>query len=341
MSMLTIPHRFQSESASLKTSVKDGKYAEALRALDSMTIYVGVAACFEMQKRDPRGFEKLAGHAKASGNHSWGAFYAMFVANGHMPRNTTNMTPDFRDTARKILLKEDFQHAYGKGLFSNQVSKRRATASTQPFYPEYMHLGRRQRVCQIARDHADIGPLKLRQALLFSLGGLYKWTWAEAGTNPINNGTTCFLFVRSVLQAAGCNVIGGKTSGVVCSCPNGFAELPGSKFNYGWTDAPKPPVLPTAKPGDVFLIDKGKMKSHKSDDLVSSSHVGVIVAVNGTRWEVVEGGDPSHVTKNRFKNLIVEDDRWVFEEDTKTSAGRRPISGWLSIDNINASNWMA
>ena len=97
MSMLTIPQRFQSESASIKTSVKDGKYAEALRVLDDMTIHVGVAACFDVCRNVDRakGLEKLATHAKASGGHAWGAFYSMFVATGHMQRGTAQHDTGF------------------------------------------------------------------------------------------------------------------------------------------------------------------------------------------------------------------------------------------------------
>ena len=229
-------------------------YAAALTTLKKAGIYGAVASCFDLARSDLAAFNGLAAHATNGGGDAWSRYCLLLAKNGNLPTSVSRMTRQFLDSARQIvLLARTHEQTLTKRI---GWKSSRATAPSVPFYPEYLHLSRRDRICKIASDHAKLGPKNLRQVNLFSLGGLYKWPWAEGGTSPKKGGTTCFLFIRSVLHAAGCNVIGPKTRKVICNCPGGFSELPGGQRNFGWTESGKS----RPKPGDVFLIRGGSVR---------------------------------------------------------------------------------
>jgi hypothetical protein len=177
----------------------------------------------------------------------------------------------------------------------------------------------------------------VKQAVLFSLGGLYGFPAATAGTKPAI-GTTCLLFSRSVLHAAGCNVIGASTSRFACSCPSGMmAELPHGAFGY--VTAKEYDNAGGARPerGDVFHIMGATFKDRAigADTGNDSSHVGVIVEVrNDKSWITIEGGASDHVTRRHERQLVAVTNpfgKWAFDDDKdKTTAGVRPLQGGAS-----------
>src|SRR5262249_49424126 len=226
--------------------------------------------------------------------------------------------------------------------------KAELVAKAKPFFPEMLrrHRNRRERICAIAGDHANLGPGDVKQAVLFSLGGLYTFPAAKAGTKP-GVGTTCLLFSRSVLHAAGCNVIGGATSRFTCSCPSGMmAELPKTAFGYISAKEYDNPAGARPQRGDGFHImgDTFKDRKNREGTHNDSSHVGIIVEVLSDKsWNPVEGGASDHVTRRRQRKLVAVTSKfgkWAFEDDTETTAGQRPLQGWWSIDKITGTQWM-
>jgi hypothetical protein len=328
----------------VKAAAKARNYVEALRALQSFGVYAGIASCVDLAETDRAAFDAFAAQAAGKPASGWAQFYARLVKDGFMPPGLAAMTKDFFDSARHIVL---LARAEKKKLVEGLWPKAEVVASTKPFFPEMLrrHPSRRDRICAIATDHADLGPDQVKQTVLFSLGGLYGFQAAKAGTKP-GVGTTCLLFSRSVLHAAGCNVIGGSTSRFICNCPSGMmAELPKSTFGYVSAKEYDNPAGARPQRGDIFHIKGDNFKDKAGADTGNdSSHVGIIVEVLSEKsWITVEGGARDHVTRRRERKLVAvtsKHGKLAFEGDTETTAGVRPLQGWWSIDKISGSQWM-
>lgn len=329
----------------VRAAAKAGRYEEALRALQEFGVYAGIASCMDLAETDRSAFEALAAQATGKPGNSWAQFYVRLVKDGCMPQGVQSMTGDFYHAARYLILLAREQK---KKVVDTLWPKAEIVAKSKPFYPEWLraYSSRRDRICAIAADHANLGPGDQKQAVLFSLGGLYTLQNAAAGTKPAI-GTTCLLFVRSVLHAAGCNVISPSTSRFTCNCPNGmYAELPLKAFGYVNASEFDKPGGRRPQRGDIFHIQGENFRNRDTNELTNrdSSHVGVIVNLAGDKsWTTVEGGASDHVTRRRQRRLVEvksEYGNWAFEDDTETTAGRRPLRGWWSIANINASQWM-
>jgi hypothetical protein len=337
--------------------------AGAFQQLQSMGVVDGMVSCLELAEKNRAAFDWLAGVSTAKDKPQ---FAVRVIKDGFLPKEIyTSPNSDIEyHFARVIILRARDEH---KSLTDKLWLKPEDIASKKPFYPEKLrsNADRRKRICAIALAHENFGPGDPRQAALFSLGGLYNFAFAKAGTNPSaggGKGTTCLLVVRSVLHAAGCNVISPTTSRPTCSCPKGmFGELPTDTFGYipavGFDPAKSRPQA-----GDVFhirgddfkweIMKDGPPKDGKPTkvgtgkfDSGDSSHVGVItdVSSDGKTWYTMEGGTSDHVTRRNERKLVSVQSshgHWAFENDTKTKVGRRPIQGWWSIDKINAGQWM-
>jgi hypothetical protein len=331
-------------------AVRAKDYPRALRQLDAfckeLGICAGVSCCVQLDEKDARGFEAFARHVIVAPEGPWARFCVKLVSAGYIPSGEMAMADRHYDDARYMLLLIRAEKRSYVDSRWDLYKKRGYVARTAAFYPEllFRHPNRRERIRAIATMHKGLGPKDVKQTVLFSLGGFYDLNTAHKGAdrqlklNPVPGkapGTTCFLFARSVLHAAGCNVITDKTLPLECSCRNMF-ELPDPIMNQAFVrigDVDKNPP----RPGDVYLI--------QGDDK-ASGHVGVIVdMVDNYTWRTVEGGASDHVNFGSTRTLTKKDPatkgRWAFENDTQTSYGRRPITGWISIDRIPPGQWMA
>jgi hypothetical protein len=207
------------------------------------------------------------------------------------------------------------------------------------------YRGRRARVCAVAQAHANKGPHDQYQIALFSLGGLYDYNVADRGTSP--NGTTCLLFARSVLHAAGWNVIDAgprATTRSSCGCPNGTGELDNLYADHPryYTRATAAAMAVGPQPGDVFHIQGPNYDSASFGNNIDSTHVGVVISASGDTWMTVEGGRGDHVTRARVRKLIsAGTEQWAFEDDVDIAAAKhRPIKGWFDISKLATNRWM-
>ena len=328
-----------------QASAGAGNESAALEHLNKLGIYAAVASCFELAEKDRSAFDTLVRAASRGNAPAWAAFCVKLAKTGTISSGDPRMTDAFYEAARHIVLQA---RADRRSLVTSigWPPQPVTSAKTIPFFPEKLrrHPSLRDRICAIAQDHDKLGPNDVKQAVLFSLGGLYDMTRSLDGTNP--NGTTCFLFARSVLHAAGVNVISGRTDKTTCHCPLGFLELPGTTGLYprefGWTQATNfgSPGGPTPRGGDVYLI-RGDSYVNSKGQMTDSSHVGVIIDVHPTSWHVVEGGAMNHVTRSRWRKLIKKKGKWAFEDDTEGKVHHRPLYGWLSIDGIHKKHLMS
>lgn len=71
------------------------------------------------------------------------------------------------------------------------------------FYPEFRQLTHRKRVLAIAAAHVNCDPTGMKQVNLFALCGKLDLKEAEKSSLADGPGTTCALFMRAVLRAAG------------------------------------------------------------------------------------------------------------------------------------------
>jgi hypothetical protein len=308
----------------------------AFEQLERLPLVDGLVSCLELAEKQRASFDALA--KKATGKAK--AQFVVRVANeGAIPGDTySGISSDIEYHFIRIVILR--ARADKKRLTDALWGKAEDVATVCPFYPEKLKAfpDRRKRICEIARMHSALGPQNPRQAALFSLGGLYDYSKAMAGTHPSGAATTCLLFSRSVLHAAACNVIGQVTLRCACAVPKGpLAEL--SQTVYGYIPASELD-LPTGKrpqAGDIFHIRGGPFPSGND-----SSHLGVIVQVDGNTWSTVEGGGGDHVTRSKTRRLVEVKStygHWAFDDDA-TKAGTRPLQGWYSIDKISAQQWM-
>jgi hypothetical protein len=263
------------------------------------------------------------------------------------------------DEARVFILKK-LAHP-GKGQTPKTTYPTAALQNV--FYPEYVCVNDiRNRVRLLAVNHTydppsrnsnyaapsasppgvDIKAIEDKQRCFFSLGGCF--TWDTTVTNPPGAGTTCGMFVRACLFAAGCRhdpkwytnkdsitaYLGVK--GVLLNDPV-FVKY----------DPAKQP-----KVGDIFYIHKGNFpppptKAPKDPKdpppppppPVDDSHVGIIVSIDGNKWGTVEGGQSHDKTRQKVRTLVINGKTATFEDDTYN----RPIQGWVDIEKYTWGTW--
>jgi hypothetical protein len=347
-SMWTFQGWNKEQHEKITRAVQDNHLEVALGLLDTFGIYNAFASCVDLAEKNRAGFEALAARAAGGSGKSWADFYLRLVKEGAVPAGIASMTDGLYHSARMLLLRAREDNRIKK-LGAHFWPRSEDVARSRPFYPERLrkYPKRRDRVCQLCKDHEGLEPLSDEETALFSLGGLYTYTWARSGTNPQKPATTCILFVRSILQAAGCNVINDNTSKFICSCPGGTdVELPTSRvkkdnpFGYVNASAYDQGLRPLA--GDIFHI-KGDNFRDPAGNLTTtnSDHIGIIVEVVGkNQWRTIEGGGPDNITLWHTRKLVEVKSphgNWAFDDD-KTTAGVRPLQGWYNLDNVKP--WM-
>jgi hypothetical protein len=326
-------------SGKFKQAAGSGNYSEAVGHLDRLALVDGLISCLELAEANFEAFEALAEQATQKGKPQ---FVIRLVRNGFVPLDQyAGVGADIEyHFARMFILRA---RAEKKRLVDSLWGKAEPIARNKPFYPEFVrsNSGKRDRICAIAEKHANLGPHHGQQVALFSLGSLYDFNAAKAGTKPQAGATTCILFARGVFHAAGCNVIGSKTMKNQSIVTGLFSELPESTFGYVRASEFDKGRRP--RRGDVFHIRGGNFKNKDGKDTgIDSSHVGIIIDTIGDTWITVEGGGGDNVTRRNQRTLVEVNNkhgRWAFQKD-QTSAGVRPLQGWYDIDSIYSGQWM-
>jgi hypothetical protein len=327
-------------AASFKSAAAGGQVAAAIDYLGRMSIMDGLVSALDLAKANEAAYKTV--FMGESGSKR-GNFVIRTVWAGYMPYTSFSGVGAAEYAQTRLFIMKAW--ADRKAHLTKWWNSQRDNATTTYFYPEAVNYYSDYRtiVCNIALDHARLGPGEEKQAALFSLGGFYDFKIAKDGTKP-GVGTTCVLFARSVLQASGINVINKQTSVGICNVPGGLlAELPRTKFGWvgasGWANGARP------QRGDIFHIRGDNF--HDKTGLpgkVDSTHVGVIVDVLGDRkWLTVEGGASDHVTQRKERELITVTSKHgslAFKDDTATNVGRRPLQGWYSIDGFAAETFI-
>jgi hypothetical protein len=329
----------QELAGKFKEAARRGDYSEAFSCLQGLSLLDALVSCLELAATDGPSFSSLS--QQATGKER-GQFSVRLVKDGFIPGDRFGGIGDDDDyhVARIFILRiREAKRTLAASLWPDVLT----TAQSKPFYPDAIAAspGRRERICSIAQSHAARGPGDEHQIALFSLGGRYDYATAKAGTRP-GKGTTCILFARDVLHAAGCNVISPTTSSI-SNVPLGLlAELP--KASFGYVAAADYDQGARPQRGDIFHIQGDNYRDKDGNDSgVDSTHVGIIVDTAGDReWITVEGGALDHVTRRTTRKLVEAQSRhgkWAFEGDN-TSAGVRPLRGWYDIGQIKAGQWM-
>lgn len=326
-------------SQKLTQAAGSGNYSEAFASLEGLSLLDGLLACLDLAAIDLKSFEALAGQATQKGRPQ---FLVRLVRDGFIPQDPyagIGADIDYH-FARMFILRA---RAVRKNLVNSLWPKAEAVAKAEPFYPEMVrgNSGKRDRVCAVAKKHVNMGPHHGEQVALFSLGGLYDFNAANAGTKPQNGATTCILFARGVLHAAGCNVIGLGTFRASSIVTGLFSELP--KSSFGYVDASEFDKGSRPQRGDIFHIRGGNFRDKNGNDTGNdSSHVGIVIATVGDTWITIEGGGGDNVTRDNQRQLVAVNSphgKWAFKKDD-TSAGVRPLQGWYDMDKIYSGQWM-
>lgn len=328
----------------LSTLVKTGSYKQAVWWMNQVDSKLVFDACFALAVSQPQLFQALWEFVPWLPGQDVSDFALDLVHDGTMPQKPyANMDWSDYDNAREVYLRA-WETKRPPGWPSDRVG----SAKNICLYPEYLEgRTRRDAIVQLALSHVGCGPSDRFQANLFCLGGKYTFSIGKLGAHPLGKGTTCMLFARSVLHAAGVNVIGPFTP-TSCSCDSGLSkEISHLKC---FVDTKKAEAPPQPKPGDVFLI-QGPNFGMNDDGSggYGSGHVGVITSIAGNQWTVVQGGAPNHINAIGTRTLTPmsgskEWGTWYFPEDSGVNVKGvkrfRGLQGYWSIDNIGAKDLM-
>jgi hypothetical protein len=320
--------------------------AAAARLLKTLTVVDALGACALIAQTAGRAVfrEVVRAFHTAAGLSLDRAVFAVRIAEaGFIPVvEGYGVDPLDYQFARQFVLKVRDEPALVAAM--GWPPESRGIASTRPFYPDLTRNvnGWRQRIVAAAVAHRDKGPISPQQWALFSLGSLYALTRARAATRPIG-GSTSIHFARSVLHAAGCNVIRPGNTVTELTAGGLFAALPKEVFGY----VPASELDRGGRPdvGDIFHIQGANYTDADGRPIADSSHVGVILGVWGTIWLTIEGGSGDHMTRQRTRELVPVSSplgQWAFKYDEAAAAvGPRPVQGWYSVARMRPDLWMA
>ncbi len=303
-----------------------GSHAQAVRWMDTHNSKDVFDGCLALATDQPKTFAALWYSVPYAGDKI-SDFALDFIYAGAMPQKPYALVDwiDY-DNARDVYLR-----AWEKSKRPTWWTSRDKNSKEVCLYPEYGEGNTvRQTIMQLAQDHVGLGPGNRFQANLFALGGRYTFGIGMQGARPSGKGTTCMLFARSILHAAGINVIGRYTP-TWNACDSGLAAEISHLNCYVSTKAATSPPAP--KPGDIFHIQGQDFPGN-----VGSAHVGIIVSMDGDRWTCVMGGASDHVTARVSYTLkkvtgSTKYGTYYFPEDNKV-AFIRGLHGYWSIDKI-------
>ncbi len=164
-----------------------------------------------------------------------------------------------------------------------------------PFYPEVMYERPIERLLALGNAHIRCPPDSSKQISLFSLRGRLTASAAQSATQP--HGTTCALFLRALLVAAGDGRFVESPKKLMIRTPHlgHMAYGIGADYESGATSGKGVKVVgradgsPTAiKRGDLYYI------SAAEGDWQESGHVGLVENVealgNRVKLHTIDGG---------------------------------------------------
>lgn len=340
--------------ADFKRMAKAGTLDDARASLQGLNMADALVASLQLAMEDRGAFDRLAASATAAERAD---FSIRLVGDGAMPQavfNGVGSSPAAGASRGGSPTDYAIARLFILTLLSSPKRPRvwpnpnPEIPKQIPFYPEFLNsIGNdRNRIAALARADVDLQPRDDEHRALFSLGGFYDYNKAVFAPAPGQPGTSCVLFARSVLHAAGFNVINSSTPPQSCQSAGPLADLPNAALdktvNRFDAELPKPSM------GDIFWI-QGDPFPGGGD----SSHVGIILSANGDTWDTVEGGGTGHIT--RFNKRMVKAQpavsansktkgkwlgKWCFQND-HTLAGSRPLQGLYNIDRIPPSRKMS
>lgn len=290
----------------------------------------------KLAEEDWPAFMKLADHFSAHPSNL-GRFCFTVVQDGYIPAAPDAIPEQGYDKARELILRVmSLKPSFAREHWPN----RKEHARTYPFYPEMHHRysNFEDRVIAIARKHTMpplANPDDARNVALFSLGGFFDWNEA---TRSAKTKTTCVLFLRAVLHAAGWNTIRRGTTTFVS---RGMYELlTQAEIDVGlFVRGSQLDSNSSPRPGDLFVL--------RGAPGPAENHLGMVlepVAPGSRNWLVAEGGQEpegiwSRTQTKTLHRIEPEQNRsadktcsWAFKED-RTGAGRT-IQGWYQLDRF-------
>lgn len=147
------------------------------------------------------------------------------------------------------------------------------------FYPEIATLPPRKRVISLAQSHIGCTPKGQRQTNLFAICGYNELEYARATTTP--SGTTCGLFMRAILKAAGDSRI---TSDMLPRIQTDMHKAMGVQTSFVKNGIPPfysglwlKGKIPTPKSGDLYHTQIPATALHGNKSKQDSGHVGFVL----------------------------------------------------------------
>ena len=219
------------------------------------------------------------------------------------------------------------------------------------FYPEVLGMAPADRVLSLARSHIMCTPTGDRQVNLFSLNARCDYKTARQSTQP--GGTTCALFLRAILVAAGDKRMTDDKLGAKPTAPPHMIRSMGLNYdNYmisgkGWVSTTKKDLAGKSlslfpKAGDLFFISLTPFGK-----VTDSGHVGIIeeahriaFGLREMRWITIDGGQKAGHPKGwwtirndrTFKKRPEADYPWRLDGWQYTINGKqRDLIGWVAI----------
>lgn len=165
----------------------------------------------------------------------------------------------------------DYDRARTWILRQQKDSKGHREAVIGSFYPEFVNLPPARRVLEIAEAHVGCSPKGDKQRNLFSLGGRYTHDDVLKQTMP--GGTTCALFMRAVLVAAGDSRFGMDPKKLGLDAFQAHMQYCMGLDSPGYTQSPgftwSKDVSSVPQRGDLYFIQT-------QGDSDESGHVGFV-----------------------------------------------------------------
>ncbi len=216
------------------------------------------------------------------------------------------------------------------------------------FYPEVARLPPRERIIALATAHIGCTPAGQRQTNLFALCGYNDWNYARSTTTP--SGTTCGLFMRAILKAAGDTRLTAEMLPRIQTDMHKAMGLAAGVVSAGtppFCSGIKPQVeLPTPKRGDLYhtQIPSVALKGQKQD----AGHVGFVVSVSRTSQGVLEidtidggvigaSGKGFHTVAEKLKLVRNGQGYWETQNKLPVKDEKRILVGFVDIDQTASS----
>lgn len=328
--------------------LKNGDYAKLRNVVNNSSGNISpiLVAIREGTKRSPGGYAKLQ-HLTRKRDRLAGALIVAIEL--RMPSFDAFGAPIMHNGKRQT----DYDRA------RTFILKNRPGGKPVPgmFYPEFRHMSPIERVLRIAEAHVDCTPKSVKQRNLFSLCGRYTYNQTLMQTHP--GGTTCGMFMRAVLVAAGdtrfedeekLQMFAKQTS---MNFAMGLGPMTGPPKGLGWRHAGQLYTDTIPQRGDLYYV---RIKTMSNSD---SGHVGFVTQAtrSGDRLilETIDGGQVSdlmapsgngHYTHDMTRIFHLQDEgpyAWKYVESPSIRSYMIPVKsgeyryliGWVSIRTIS------